>query len=1164
MLVSGGKVIAIDSIKKGNTNKDTLSGDGVWTNLGVNTDVIATTKKLEDTKSELVRKIDSASAELSSEIKKKQDELKFELNEFDKITAIGPKNGSTTALAGGSNIVVSAGDNTRVDSAISGEQTIYTINVTANPTNVTVSGENGLTARRDNSTSSYYLGLSSDYIKAITSVSSKLPTSTFEAYSAAHKNDDNQYYSAGNYIEISSHKIIGYDWTNTIKSASSKAYNDSTANAKSLYYPLSNPSGFISGDLTQYYKKVETSSKEQLDTEFKKYLPNAQYAVDSATFMNLNELEFNDRGEISSYNGSAFGNILKPGSGIIIDGDIISTSGLVNTSSFTSSVNVINNYITVISGDVSAISSVLDTKLYISSFKELSGDFYTNDNPSGFINSSYVANELKKYYKKTETSGAEELDNRFEPIEYDVELLKANSAHYTVVGDNNRISVDADTTNKIYTVNFNSAGLATENWVSANFLSANALEGLSGRWAFSADVDKRLEDTSAWANETFQPKGDYLSANALVDVSGKWNQVSAKLDTSATTNWDVTEYSGVNPIKVENHEISIDLDDYFTKDETIEEIETRLANYGGYVTAASGTSGEPLVDNPSTKYIYLVKMESGPLSSDNYKEWIYTSAENIEQWECIGETTMDLTPYLTKEEAEETYQPKGNYVTSGDYITAGPAWVLVNDNDGVHWSGLDVSELGKKYIVTSTNHTVYVGSAQDGNTITYNLSANIPTIPGISGYNGLSGYYNSANNKYFIGVDERGLTYYRGIAASLSNDNKALFTNPIQSENITYNNGVFTIPSNVAKVTFSINEKIENNVLTTNNVANHDFNLNKIALYCNNSEIISTQEYYHNELGVSELSLTYTIDNSNLGSNDYSIRYDGATLTGNFECNISIIEEVLSFGTGGGTASATYHEKTNNLVHVDNTNFEIYADDLSGISPIYIQDNKNIGLSYDELQFDLSGGKLQINIQTSGGNIDQEAFEKLANIVNGRITETIPIGLVNSYESLGDGGAFSYLFRPTMEFDVSHNTKARIMTHNASVNSSKAQVAISELNENNAYVTIMWWSEIKTLTAQAGTVTLTANPGCTETRTLYPDRLYYATVINRDQQTQYVGFENKFLDDAGAYDIAYWAEHSTNGFARNLPGSLNGIPASNLGQTGQAKLKPYIAFRNED
>lgn len=248
----------------------------------------------------------------------------------------------------------------------------------------------------------------------------------------------------------------------------------------------------------------------------------------------------------------------------------------------------------------------------------------------------------------------------------------------------------------------------------------------------------------------------------------------------------------------------------------------------------------------------------------------------------------------------------------------------------------------------------------------------------------------------------------------------------------------------------------------------------------------------------------------------------------------------------------------------------------SGVEPIWVDNDANlVSLAYDKSQFKVVTGAdiahpelsvLQIDIHTSGGNIDQEAFEKMANLVYGRLTETIPIGLVNSYELLGDGGAFSYLFRPTMEFVVNSATKARIMTFNGSVGNSKAQVAISELNESSASLTTMWWSEIKTLTAAAGTLALSANSGCTENRTLYPDRLYYASVINRDQQTQYVGFKNEFLADAGAYDIAYWDEHSTNNdhFAGNLPGSLSGIAASNLGQTGGAKLKPYIAFRNED
>lgn len=681
-----------------------------------------------------------------------------------------------------------------------------------------------------------------------------------------------------------------------------------------------------------------------------------------------------------------------------------------------------------------------------------------------------------------------------------------------------------------------------------------------------------LESTSSFLNEKIESLSSELESTSSF-LSGAIDVVSAEFKkvvyTSATENWDVTPYSAGQNIDITNHTISSKdwLPEINEASANAVDVvkskfnETQNGEFSGYddtpfyvkQNTVSGTS-PILITKQGDEYNIAFEQE--------YKRFIEEVSAKL--YTSAIPTVSSKTPdYLNVELVENqdgtsawllSAAEQKNY-KAGNYID-------IDENDYINVSGLH------NVTLSSTNESIGITATTGENgDVNFNLSANIPTIPGISGINGLSGYYNSATNDYIVCVNNSGMTYYRGIATSLSNDNKALFTNQIQSENITYNNGVFTVPSSVAKVTFSINEKIENNILTTNNVANHDFNLNKIALYCNNSEIISTQEYYHNELGVSELSLTYTIDNSKLGSNDYSIRYDGATLTGDFECNLSIIEEVLSFGSGGGgTVSATYHNRPNNLVHVDNTNFEIYAEDLSGISPIFVQDKKNIGLNYDELQFDLSGGKLQINIQTSGGNIDQEAFEKLANIVNGRITETIPIGLVNSYETLGNGGAFSYLFRPTMEFDVSHNTKARIMTHNCTVNVSKAQVAISELNENNAYTTIMWWSEVKTLTATAGTVTLTANQGCTDTRTLYPDRLYYASVINRDQETQYLGFENKFLDDAGSYDIAYWDGHSTNNdhFAGNLPYSLNGIPASNLGQTGQAKLKPYIAFRNED
>ena len=1257
MLVSGGKVIAIDSVKKNNTNKSTLSGDGVWTDLGVNTDNIATTEKLKETSANLHKEITATSSYLDQ---KKQDNLVFKYNKYNdaissingsaldagnKVTVTGDQyidvskevnndqitytvvgsaiNNRLEGLSGGvntnknniqtlssnlNNLSGKVNTNTQnieelsgktiteiegdsclaVSSTTAEDGTIkYKLSVTAEPTDTTLVGENGIYAKRNHNEGEWAIGLSSDFLSA-------------NALDNLSGNWQNTYNTVCSYSADWQKVNDKVDTTsfNQYKTEVNQKFVNTSSWASGAFYPLNdNPKGYL----------TEHQSLDGL--------------------MSANKLEYiGDK--ITAYNGSAFSANLIAGSGIIIDGNIIYTSGLVSSSVFIDSATYITNNITILSADVSSISANLDEKYDVRSFAIVSGDFYTNDNPSGFINSGYVTKELEKYYLKTETSAASALGDEFDNV-YDIlDKLQENSAHNTVTSTNDFIKVEKDGTE--YQLTFNSAALQA----SGNYLSANALDFLkepsanwnsvydtvksnsadwnevsakldtssfkevSGKFALSADVDTRLEDTSAWANATFQPIGDYLSAsnkflsaNALDNLSGnwestyntvttnsaKWNEVSSlssKLDISSfedrTKDWDVTEYTGIEPIYVNDHQISADLSNYYnkqevyTQEETEEKIAEALANYGGYVTAGSAEGGCPDVTNPSNKFIYLVKMDT--TKNDNYYEWIYSDNGETSAWECIGETTMDLTPYLTKEEAVETYQPIGQYVTSStEVIPDNGAYVLTNDNGTVKWSGLDISELGKKYIVTSTNNTVYVGSAQNGNTITYNLSADIPTIPGISGENGLSAFYDIDTNKYYVGVNNSGMTYYRGEADTVNDGIVQFSTNNAQVENITVNNGVFTLPANVAKVTFSINETIENNISTTNNVPDHNFNLNKIALYCNDSEVISTQEYYHNELGLSELSLTYTIDNNKYDSNIYSIRYDGASLTGTFNCKLSILEEVLSFNEGGGTASANYEGVANNLVHVDNTLHKIYADPLTGISPIYVSGTNKIGLNYDPNQFTISGeglhSVLQIKIETSGGTIDQESFEKLADLVNSRITETIPIGLVNKWETLGQNASFSYLFRPTMEFDVNSATVARIMIHNSTVNQSQSQVIISELDETNANVFIQWWSEIKTLTSTVGTVALSANQGCTQTRTLHPEKLYYATIVNYGQETQYIGFKNEFLDDAGNYDIAYHTSQSN--FASNLPYTMNGIQASTLGDTGTAKLKPYIAFRNE-
>ena len=881
MLVSGGKVIAIDSIKKGNTNKDTLSGDGVWTNLGVNTDVIATTKKLNDTKSELESKINSASSVLSGEIKKKQDELKFELNKFDKITAIGPKNGTTTALAGGSNVVVSAGANTRVDTSSAGEQTIYTVNVTANPTNV--SGENGLTARRDNNTSAYYLGLNNNYIQAITSVSSKLPITAFTSYSAAHKNDDVTPYTAGNYIEITNHKIIGHDWTNTIKSASSNAVTTvrNTFNGNGTSYSGYNGKPFIDNTTPKWSvvgdgNRISVTSANNkygvswdgrgIATEEwvlgKNYLPKDVASSTYLTIASANEI---------------YQKKLNAGAGIVIKNETdisvdISVSGDIIPYSAGEGIGI-DNHIVSITADYLSANALKDLSGRWESAAnalEASADNWNKtykdvSDSAKYWNSAYdalaSADKWNTTYERVELSG-DEWDKVTDKLD------SATFKTYSALMEQKLIDLD-DKNLDVSSFSSVSSDFAlktevqkefeqTSAWVKDNFLSANTLDDLSGNWestyktvetnsgkwettyetltsnsadwnevsaklnsatfaTYSADIKTTIE---TFSGEFVELSGDFTAhsadsnlhlsagerekwtdaANRVENSAAIWDTVSAKVNktefeefkTSAhnelekkldkvsfeswSANKDYDFYSAGNGIKIENHIVSVsadyalsaDVDNRLTNYYDKDEVDEKFADFGGFVVVTT------LPVSGDNKKIYLINDPTSP-NPDQYKEYIYT--ENV--WKCIGDTSVDLTQYYKKTEtsgAEEisteftnttawanaTFQPIGDYVVSStDVIKPGSAWVLVNDNNNVQWSGLDVSELGKKYIVKSTNGTIGVGSATVGNVVTYDLSG-----AKIVGENGVSAVYNPATNEWNVGLEDNdiGFAKYRSSA----------------------------------------------------------------------------------------------------------------------------------------------------------------------------------------------------------------------------------------------------------------------------------------------------------------------------------------------------------------------------------------------------------------
>lgn len=93
-----------------------------------------------------------------------------------------------------------------------------------------------------------------------------------------------------------------------------------------------------------------------------------------------------------------------------------------------------------------------------------------------------------------------------------------------------------------------------------------------------------------------------------------------------------------------NYLVPDDLDEYATQTW----VENEISKIGSYVIVneTTGEDNHPVVQNPSTKVIYLTKQTEGKF--DNYNEWIYK--DDTDAFECIGETTLDLENYYRKTE----------------------------------------------------------------------------------------------------------------------------------------------------------------------------------------------------------------------------------------------------------------------------------------------------------------------------------------------------------------------------------------------------------------------------------------------------------------------------------------------------------------------------------
>ena len=535
------------------------------------------------------------------------------------------------------------------------------------------------------------------------------------------------------------------------------------------------------------------------------------------------------------------------------------------------------------------------------------------------------------------------------------------------------------------------------------------------------------------------------SANAVTTVENRFNGENGTITAYGTSSFANDKYTAGDGLALNDHQFYVS-GKYITSagdslsgkmlilkdNEWIE-----MPEFGGFATANSG-EGHPDVQNPSTKLIYLVK-NSSITGNDKYSEWIYTSAEQTTAWECIGDTSLNLTPYLTKTSADTLYQQKGDYVTSStSIISANEIYGLTNDGATIKWvklvnndttyaagkniviSGIDneisVSGLYNTTLI-STNDSVGISSTTDDNgNIQYDLGV---TNPGISGVSGVSAYYDENEDKYIVGLEynEIGFAKYStnqnvfSTSAIVTGYNEDLNVNPtkisLSNDKILLKKGFYHID---AQTNFNI---------TTADNNYYDVIVKSIPIAATITQMIDGS-YSHNETVDLSFDIKIADDDTPL-----EISVENFKSNETFSITNLNIHEIISMPSQieGG---ANNYQAGGGITLTNDTIAAKLGNGLEFNESNAIQVKLGTGLKFDEKQ-----GVQSITIDNNVGEVVEEV-NKLQEDLDTKITDNFPPAMITlanlqvaegtQYAPSNGGMLIGYLFTCPITHNIYSNT----------------------------------------------------------------------------------------------------------------------------------------------
>lgn len=409
------------------------------------------------------------------------------------------------------------------------------------------------------------------------------------------------YQTAGDYLTTSDSALFypmegnpsGYLTAHQDLSEYAKTDDLSAYQEKGDYYSASNPSGFITGvDLSNYYEKNETSSKEEINnaiTSVENIINNLSgeyYPLD-------NPSGFITGVDLSDYQKTADMTAYQEAGNYQTAGDYYSAS---NPSGFITGVDLSNYYQKNETSSKEEINDALTSKLDATSFDpnafypssnpsgfitgvdltdyverdELTayqekGDYYSASNPSGFI----TGVDLSNYYEKNETSSKEEISaaltskldesaftaytaTAVQGIEYTgIAPIDVNNTTHEISADvwtlsaRNGISILEDAENKVTTLDFvGGSGFYPMTGNPSGFLTAH--QSLSNYYT-KTDTSSKQEISAALTGKQDNLTFAYNSNDAISSING-----SALAGGSIEDTIDLSAGEGISIVETAN------------------------------------------------------------------------------------------------------------------------------------------------------------------------------------------------------------------------------------------------------------------------------------------------------------------------------------------------------------------------------------------------------------------------------------------------------------------------------------------------------------------------------------------------------------------------------------------------------------------------------------